>query len=347
MKKWIGLLLIGMLLLGSAQAAEDFDGTVEAGETVSVTAPYGGTVKAINLREGALIAIGDEIASIGTTKVVATEDGTIRGVFASEGDSAEKTVLYLAPVSKYTISANIDKAYSSPDSKYVTIGETVYIKCAVDGSHQAVGIVTAVKGSDYTVQTTAGELYMEETVYLYRSSGYETSTRIGSGTVSRTDAIAVSGTGSILQLNVRDGDEVERGQTLFETVEDIIDALVSTDSVIRSTVSGVIAEVKAQAGQKVGKGDVLLTVYPMESYQIKFSIPEDMLSAVRIGDSVTLYFNWNEDKSKAFAGTVTEISYVSDSAEGSQSSEVTYSGYVAFTADETVRLGMTVTVSTI
>ena len=339
--KTLSVILVCLFLLtGSASAAGEFDGIVVGGETASVFAPYGGVISHIALREGALLHTGDEIARVNTTRVLAAEDGTIRGIFAAEGDSAQGTVLYLAPVSKYTISCSIDQAYNSADTKYVTIGETVHIKCVPDGSHKALGVITAVNGSDYTVQTTAGELYMEETVYLYRSSDYKSTQRIGSGKVGRTDAIAVNGTGSILHMHVTDGEEVERGQTLFETVEGDIDALVPTDNIIRSTISGVVAGVKAAVGQRVNKNDVLLTVYRTQDYQIRFTIPEEELSGVEAGDSALLYFSWNEDKSEPLEGVVTEVSYVSEETDG----EVAYSGYIAFTADESVRLGMNVSV---
>lgn len=339
MKKILAFFLCLCLTPCMAFAAE-FDGSVVAGETVSVYAPYGGVIGHSSLRQGEFLHIGDEIAQVKTTRVLATEDGTIRGVFATEGDSAGATVLYLAPVSKFTIACSIENAYDSAATKYVTIGEKVYIKCSQDGSHRAEGVITAVSGSDYTVQTTAGELYMEENVYLYRTPAYKSTQRIGSGKVNRTDAIAVSGTGSILRMHVADGEEVERGQMLFETVEGDIDALVTTDNIIRSTVSGVVAEVKASAGQRVNKNDVLLTVYRTQDYQIRFSIPEEELSSVQAGDKAKLYFNWNEDKSAPLEGTVTEVSYMSEAAE----SGVTYSGYIAFTPDESVRLGMNVSV---
>ena len=339
MKKLLGILLGLSLAAGSACAAE-FDGVVIAGETVSEYAPYGGIISHTALKQGAFLQVGDEIARMNTTRVLATEDGTIRGVFAAEGDSAAGTVLYLAPVSKFTIACSIDHAYDSAEAKYVTIGETVYIKCAPDSSHKAVGIITAVNGSDYTVQTTAGELYMEEAVYIYRSPAFKTEQRIGRGTVSRTESIPISGTGSLLKLHVEDGEEVERGQLLFETVEGDIDALVSTDHIIRSTLSGVVAEVKVQAGQKVNKNDVLLTAYQSGDYQISFTIPEEELYAVETGDQALLYFSWNEDKSRPFEGTVTEVSYMSEETENG----VVYSSYISFTPDETVRLGMNVSV---
>ncbi len=327
---------------GGAGAEEQLAGTVVASGTVTVAAPFGGTVKAVSLRAGERIGAGDTVATLATEKVLASEDGVVRGLTKQPGDSAEDTVLSLSPVSKYVISCSVAKAYATAETKYVRIGEKVYVKCASDGSHRAEGVVTAVSGADYTVSTTAGELYMEETVYLYRSSGYESSSRIGSGTVSRSAERAVSGTGSILRLCVENGEEVERGQLLFETVEGTLDGLTAPSSGdIAADVSGVIAEVRVSAGQQVVKGDVLLTVYPSDAYLIEVSIPEDLLAAVAVGDAAQIYFNWNEDKAQSRAGTVTEISYV---AQTQESGEVVYAGYVAFEPDDTVRMGMNATV---
>lgn len=341
MRKLMCLMLCLPLLLGAALAEEQFDGQVVAGEAVSVTAPFGGTVKSIGLKQGAQVAVNDALLTLSATRVLAPEDGTIRGVFAGEGDSAADTVMYLAPVSRYTVSASVSKAYDAEDTKFVILGETVYIRCSKDGSHQARGVITAVKGSSYTVQTTAGELYMEETVNIYRTADYAADQCIGTGTVTRTEALAISGQGSILSMYVQDGDTVERGQLLFETVEGTLSGQSWTDSTVRADVSGVVAEVLVKAGQQVSAGDVLMTVYQPEGFQIRMSVPEDMLSGVRAGDEALIYFNWNEDKTAPYAGVVREISYVSEETAGS---EPAYSMYVDFRADETVRLGMNVTV---
>ena len=355
-KKWLVLTLVGMLLMPTfALAQEEFDGSVIAGDTVTVTAPYGGTVKSVSLRAGELINVGDTVATMQTTQVLAPEDGTVRGVFSQAGDTLDKTtVMYVAPVSKYTITCTIDKAYSTIATKYVHVGETVYIKCAQDGTHKAIGIITAVDGTQYTVQTTGGELYMEETVYVYRGDTYAYKTRIGSGKVGRTAELALTGTGSLLKTYVQDGDEVERGQLLFETVEGSLDALSLYSNTIQSDADGVIADVKVAAGQKVAKGDVLLTVYQPEDYQIAFSIDEDLLSTVNVGDTVNITFHWDEDIASAVQGTITAISYVNETTtdtsmmgSSTTSSSTTYQGYIAFEADDSVRLGMSVTISTI
>ncbi|MBQ8201189.1 MAG: HlyD family efflux transporter periplasmic adaptor subunit [Clostridia bacterium] len=342
MKKLISFLLC-MLFVCPALAEERFDGQVIAGEAVSVIAPFGGTIESINLRTGALTSVNDVVARLATTRVLASEDGTIRGIFSGEGDAASGTVLYLAPLGKYTISASIAKAYESASTKYVTIGEKVYIRCSKDGSHRAEGVISAVKGSSYTVYTTAGELYMEETVNIYRSSDYSSRACIGSGSVSRTDALAVSGKGVILRMHVKDGDMVERGQLLFETVDGQTDGMVFTDSCIRSTAAGVVAEMKVKAGQQVSKDDVLMTVYQPDDYQIQISVPEDMLFTLQPGSPCSIYFSWNEGEGKPYEGVIREISYMSNAPAGS-SGETTYNAYVDFQADETVRLGMNVTV---
>lgn len=380
-KKALAALLLAVAMLGglcaTAGAEAVFDGAVIAGETTTVFAPYGGTIKSVDLREGQWIDAGDPVATIETTKVFATEDGTVRGVFAQPGDSAEGTVLYIAPVNRYTISANLEKAYSSTATKYVTLGEQVYISCSKDGTHKAVGIITSVTGSEYKVETTGGELYLEETVYIYRSPSYTTSTRIGSGTVARTGEIAVVGKGSVLKVHVEDGEEVERGQLLFETVEGSFDALAVEGGQVLSPASGVVASIKTKVGAKVEKGGALLTIYPRDAYQIEMTVPEDMLSEIAEGDEVTIYFNWSEDEIRSHTGTIQSVSYLKTSAsqdntgengtgEGdtgdqsgagdnsnnsgggsgaTDSDEVTFKAYVDFDPDESVRIGMSVTVS--
>jgi len=204
-----------------------------------------------------------------------------------------------------------------------------------------VGVITAVNGSSYTVQATAGELYMEEKVYLYRTESCESEQRVGSGTVGRTEAVAITGSGSLLKIHVQDGDEVERGQLLFECVDGSLDAMVPTGSVVQSTAEGVIASVKVQAGQRVSKGDVLLTVYRTQDYQIAFSVAEEDLPYVQVGGKANIYFNWNEENNTPYPGVITDLSYVGETGENG---EVTYKGYLSFEADETVRLGMNVSV---
>ena len=84
-KKAAALLCAGVLALGSmpALAETTFEGSVVSGKSVSITAPFGGTISEFSLRAGSRIAEGDTIADIETTKVYASADGVIAGVFDS------------------------------------------------------------------------------------------------------------------------------------------------------------------------------------------------------------------------------------------------------------------------
>ena len=202
--------------------------------------------------------------------------------------------------------------------------------------------------SKYTVEVTGGEFYMGETVDIYRNSEYETASRIGRGTVGRTQAVAVNGTGSVLRIHVKPGDTVERGELLFETVTGTLDGLYAPDTQVVSDVTGVVATVDASNGTAVEKDAKIATIYPSDDMQIKMVISEADLGDVSVGGKAEVEFNWDADSGKRFEGTISSISYLSEKpGEGSTSSgqqSAQYVAYVDFTPDETVRIGMTVIV---
>ena len=345
-------------LTGSALAETTFDGTVVSGESVSVTAPFGGTVSSFQLRAGDELAVGDVVTEVATTKVYAPVDGVISGLFGQAGDAVEDVaermgaVLYIEPTRKYSVSASVEKAYNNSDNKYVNIGETVYLKSVYSSNgNTAVGTITAVDGANYTVETTSGELLMEEKVYIYRDSDYTTTSRIGRGTVSRTSAVAVgtadtgstsSSTNSILTIHVQDGDTVTRGQLLYETVTGALDGLYATGNQIVSDEEGIIASVNISAGSTLNKGDTILTLYPKDKMQVSMEIDEYDLADIHEGDTLRLEFDYDDSSNNETTGTVALISHVSDS---SGSSDAAYMVYIDFTPTEETRLGMTVIVS--
>ena len=342
-KAWLSLCLCALCLTGAARAEIALSGTVAAREAAAVTANIGGSVEGVFVRAGDRVEAGDVVATVALTGVYAPADGTVRGIMAEAGDTAGQTVLSIAPMSKYTVTADISDAYDSAANKHVTVGETVYMECSRDGSHVAVGRVVKAEGSAYTVEVTGGELYMEEKVYIYRDEDHSSSARIGSGTVSRTAELAVSGTGRVAELYVSEGETVERGQLLFTCVEadTVEDALLGGE--IRSTASGVVASVAAQAGQQAAVGSTVLTVYPTESFCVELSVEEADLAAVNVGDSVRLSFDFDAEGALTCEGTVTEISYLGESTEAG----TVYTAWVDFDPPEDVRLGMTVTATVI
>lgn len=342
-------LVAAMLAAAPAGAEMIFDGYVTGGETISVLAPFGGIVDDVTVQAGDRVTLGEPIATIQTTKVYAATDGIITGVFGEEGDQTEGiterygAVLYIEPVNKYTITASTEKAYNQSENKFIHIGEHVYMICSADGTHQGTGIVTTVaEDGKYTVEVNAGEFMIEETVNIFRKSDYAKSSRIGRGTVAVTTPVAVKGSGSILKLHVKNGEDVERGQLLFETVEGTLDGLYAPGAEIPATASGIVATLDAGAGAAVEKGGKIATIFPDDSLQVEIPVLEPDLSSIYVGMPVVIEFSWDPALQSRFDGIVTRISYLNTAAE--DASEPSYTACVAFTPDEHVRLGMTVLV---
>lgn len=354
MKKLFVTLLCTLLLPVCALCETMFSGEVTAGQTQVIVAPYGGTVHSVAVRAGDSVEIGDAIASISTTKVYAMTEGTISGVFASEGDAAADikerygALCYIEPINRYTLSASTEKAYNSSENRYIHIGETVFLSCTKDGTHQGRGVITAIDKEDedkYTVEVTGGEFYMGETVAIYRDAAYTNESRIGRGTVERTPPVAVNAEGSVLRLHVKAGDSVERGELLLETVSGTLDGLYAPETKVVSDIKGVIASVDADNGASVEKGAKIATIYPEDAMQVSMVISESDLMDVHVGDTASIEFNWDADGERRFDGVVSSISYVNEKKqEGSTGNAAEYMVYVDFTPDETVRLGMTVVV---
>ncbi len=335
---------------GLALASGSYDGTIVCVTPQVVCAPFGGTVSTVVLKAGEKISTGDAVATVETTKVYAPCDGTVTGLFGQPGDDAKTiadrfgAVLYIAPSMQFTITSTATKAYGSIETMYVHIGETVYMRSS--GTYDrnfAQGIITAVDGMDFTVETTSGALLMDEQVYLFRSPELLNETRVGRGTVSRTPEIVMAGEGSIVAMHVQDGDSVTRGQLLYETVTGILPGLTATGNVLTSSASGIVESVDIAAGDSIAKGDVLITVSPADSLRVALELAEYDLANVHEGDPMLLSFNYDETGETTLPGTVEMISNVATKTEDADSEVVTYTVYIHFTPTDSVRLGMTVT----
>ena len=350
----MGMALWVAFALPIASAETVLAGQVTAQTTQVIAAPYGGLVENVRVRVGDMIHIGDPIATLETTKVYAQTEGTVSGVFANEGDNAKGieqrygALVYIEPINRFTLACSTEKGYNSSENRYIHIGETVFLKCTKDGSHQGRGVVTGLDEKDdgkFTVEVTGGEFYMGETVDIYRSGDYANASRIGRGTVGRTQTVAVNAEGSVLKMHVKAGDTVERGELLFETVRGTLDGLYAPEKQVVSDVAGVIATVDAGNGATVEKDAKIATIYPNNAMQIKMVISEADLMDVTVGGKAEIEFNWDADSGRRFEGTISSISYLSEKKDDSAASQsAQYVAYVDFTPDETVRIGMTVIV---
>ena len=262
--------------------------------------------------------------------------------------------MYIEGESVYTIAASTDNAYNETDNKFVRVGEEVYLSCYSDGNHVGTGVITAIEGTDYTVKVLSGEFLIGETVNVYRGDETKSANRIGRGELTRSNPVAVTGSGSIVSFAVSDGDAVQRGDLLFETLTGEFDGLYMSGNQILAEADGVVAELNLSQGGKIEKDGMAAVMYPDGSMRIEARIEEANLSQIAVGDPVTIELLWNQDEEIAYDGTISMISGIADSAaasasgmEGAASEAVTYTVYVDFVPDAGTRYGMTAIVSTI
>jgi len=186
-------------------------------------------------------------------------------------------------------------------------------------------------------------------VNVYRGDSAVSTKRIGRGTLNRTSPTAVTGSGSIVSIAVSAGDTVRRGDLLFETLDGSFDGLYMSGSAITAGINGTISQLNAQQGGTIQKDEVVAVLYPEGAMRIEASVDEANLSAIHVGDPVSIELIWNQDEEVSYPGTVTGISAIADSNEaqnGETESAVTYTVYIDFTPDENTRYGMSAVVTT-
>ena len=348
-RKFLSILAACAMLMGSANAVS-FSGTVAASDTVEIYAPIGGSVASVEVSVGEKVQAGDVLASLETTKVYASEDGVVTGIFGAAGDNAETiaerygAVMYIEGETVYTISASTEDAYNTTDNKFVHVGEKVYLSCYSHGSHTGWGVITSIEGTDYNVNVLSGEFLLGETVNVFRGQTTASSSRIGRGDIGRKNPTAVSGSGSIVSIAVQDGDTVQKGDLLFETLDGSFDGLYMSGAQITADAAGTIAQMNLSQGGKAEKNSVAAVIYPEGKMRIEALVNEYNLSEIALGDKVNVELIWNQDAEVNYEGTVSMISGIA--AEGGENGEVSYTVYVDFTPDANTRYGMSAVVST-
>ena len=340
------ILLALVMVLGTAGAETlSLNGTVEAGTVVPVYAPIGGTVENVALEQGMRVNAGDTLFTYRTEKTYASEDGTVTGVFVQAGDDAETIAnrygadLYIEGTVLYTVSSSVSKAYTSVDTTIVHTGETVYLVCRTDNTRKGTGIITGVDGSNYSVLVTEGNFVIGDSVMIYRDEAHTEKLRVGRGNVERVNPEAVTASGAVVSVAVKDGDQVKRGDLLLETLSGTFEGYEMTGTAVTAAEAGVIMSVSAEAGAAVNKGDVAAQIALVSGMRVEADVTADDRKLLKAGVQVTIELE--SDESKSYEGTVRYITEIPE--EGTE--EVTYKAVIDFTPDENVYFGMKVVVT--
>lgn len=339
MKKMLALLLAAALLTPLCALAEDVqtpavssvtaNAVAESENVYKITAPYSGVLLPFDLETGDQVLAGDALFSLDTVKVYAPVDGTLQAVFADPGDLCEDvTALYgmIACIERalpQVADASTSGAYNDEDNRLIHVGETVYFYQTNDKDNEGEGRVTAVNGSDYTVELTAGDFENGDNIKIYRDEKMGTKSCIGSGTIERAADVAVSGTGRVLSCAVQPGQTVRKGQLLFELSGQDAQADVTGATVTASHAGAVELAAGVSSGQQVYKGQLLASIHDLDVMNVVAEVDEMDLERVHVGDTLTVVFDCQPQEE--VSGTVTDISLIGNAKQNATYYDVTIS----------------------
>lgn len=328
-KRLVALVAVIALAMGGGALAEVYEGCCVAATLVPVLAQSSGTLVQTNVVLGQQVSAGDVLTSVGVQRVFADRDGSVARIHR-DGDSVAVEV---EPVEKYTVYCTVDGAYQSATSTLVHVGEEVYLRCTANGSHRAVGTITRLDGDEYRVEVTGGELYVGETVYLYRDTDFSTAQRVGIGTVVQSDVERYEAQGQSVEVCVSEGEAVQRGELLLTYAQGSSPQAVAD-------VDGVVAEVLAEAGARVEEGQILYRIAAADALQAEIFVDEEAVAQFRSGARVTMVLASSADEC-TLEGEVADVSYIAE--DGLYAVRIQPTGDSAGTQ---LRLGMRVAVRT-
>lgn len=299
LKKLAALMLA--LLIPAAAGAEVYQGVTEALSALPVIASASGRVEALEAEAGQRVEAGQALVTLGAEKTFAAEDGVVALLEGELGADVDGTVLTLSPLERYTLYCTVDKAYQSADATLVHSGETLYVRCTADGTHRATGVVTEIDGEEYRVLTLGGELYVGETVWLYRDAECNADQRVGIATVVSSDARDYSASGRLTRLCVDAGDAVERGQLLFEIGGGSVEAVAD----------GILSELRVAPGDAVEENQLIGSLVPEGQVCVAIELDEAQAAAVAPGQRAEL-IPAQADGEEAVGGEVIDVSRVAE-----------------------------------
>lgn len=354
MKKIMSLLLVLALAIPVGVLAEDVttpavsaattaNAVAECENTYDLTAPFSGVVQPFSWKRGDKVAAQDIVFTLDTTKIYAPESGTVQGMFITEGELCEDVIArygMIASIEKnqpLVIDASTKGKYDSDENQILHLGNTVYFEQSNDKDNEGEGSIIALNGEDYTVELTAGEFDVDDTVKIYRDEKMGSKTCIGQGTIVRDADRAVTGSGRVIKSYYRQGQTVRKGQLMFELAS--ADASPETlSSQIAAGHDGVMAAAQVISGQQVYKGQLLATVHDVSAMQVVAEVDEMDLDKIAVGASIPIVFD--RYPGVQVAGTVRSISQM-----GKEKQNATYYDVkIAFTTSVEVLPGMNATV---
>lgn len=299
LRKEMSLLIAVLLMLQTGAFAEIYSGSTVAGSVQSIVSEAGGLLESLDATLGQRLTAGEKIGETRANRVFATENGTVATLQGEVGKAMDGTVLEIAPENRYVIYCTVEKAYQEAENTLVHAGERLMMRCTANGTHRAIGIVNEIDGEEYRVEAIGGELYIGETVYLYRGEDFESEQRVGIGTVVGAENQSYAIDGTLLNVCVQAGERVEKGELLFTWAEALETAIVADTD-------GVISELCVAEGETLRPDQTVAMLVPIEDILVEIKVDETEISGIAIGDSAC-FICASDDEETNRSGEVIEI----------------------------------------
>lgn len=346
MKKICTALLLALTLIPAMAMADAYSisGQIKAGQTMTVLAPYSGVVDDFTAEEGDALAAGDALFSIRSTPVYAQYDGVVTGVFAQPGDNAASVqerygaLCYTERDFVYAADCTTTGSDSANENKIVHVGETVYIRSSNNNKRTGVAVVTGVSGKSYTLDVISEQdMRLSEPIKVFRSESRTNASCIGTGHLERIDPSPVTAEGYVLAVHVQNGQQISRGDLLFEIVPDALEGMKGGSSVVSMPADGVLLSIAAASGTQIAKDEPMATYCPQSAMRLVCEVGEDDLPSFAVGDvlQVTLDAYPNEE----IKGTIVKIASVGTEQGANDDFNVT----IELEDTSLVRIGMNAT----
>lgn len=183
MKKIVALMLAALLALASASALAEssetliLTATVEGLDPIVLAAPASGLLAPFSVRAGQMLSSGEAVFTVEPQRVYAEIEGTVADVYAQAGESADAAmdrygaVMRIEYADRYQIEATNRTGYNTVENRDLRVGMPVYLRSANE-KHFADGRITAVEGTQFTVEVIGGDLVFTEDVKVYREADY-------------------------------------------------------------------------------------------------------------------------------------------------------------------------------
>ncbi len=222
-----GILLLVLLLALSFSFAhaetQAFYGTLTYKDNFVCSSNITGTVESVHVKEGQKVKKGDVLFTFLTDKVYAPVSGTVQGVSISEGDLVDNFVqrngalCYIQEELPFVFHGSTRSAYNN-DMRDISIGDTLYVKNS-NGEKKGTFIIQTISDTSFTALLLEGNFEHLDNVTAYKKEQMIEKYKVSSGTVKRAQSTPVTGSGTLLHTYVKNGDPVQKGQLLFETLQ--------------------------------------------------------------------------------------------------------------------------------